>query len=227
MRIGIAIDGVLRDFFSQLAYVHGKYIAEISQRQIEAGEDPEALIRELNISDKNAPNYTPFTDYADMEDFFSFEGIDEMNDFLYKKAALEIFGQADITYPSIVNQFNNFLMEMEDEGEHEIILVSREALVSIPSTYFFLSKTVCKVKNIRFYTKFEDKWNDVDVLITANPRVLAAKPDGKIGVKCKTHYNESASTDFEIESLKDFMLDEELRNTILNTEITDYEEITD
>lgn len=227
MKIGIAIDGVLRDFFSQLTNVHNRYIAEISQRAIDDGEDPEGLIQELNISDKDAPNYTPFKDYANMEDFFNFEGIDEMNDFIYRKSALEIFGHADVTYPNIINQFNTFLMEMEDEGEHEITLVSREAMVSIPSTFFFLSKTVCKIKSIKFYTKFEDKWNDVDVLITANPRVLAAKPEGKIAVKCKAHYNEDAPSDFEIDSLKEFMLDEELRNTILNTEITDYEEIED
>ena len=57
--------------------------------------------------------------------------------------------------------------------------------------------------------------------------MLAAKPEGKIAVKCKAHYNEDAPSDFEIDSLKEFMLDEELRNTILNTEITDYEEIED
>ena len=222
MKIGIAIDGVLRDFFSQLAYVHNKYISEISDLAIEErGEDPEDKIREIDLEK------TPFTDYANMADFFHFESIDSMNDFLYRKASLEIFGHADMTLSNIMNQFNNFLMEMDDEGEHEIILVSREALNSIPSTFFFLSKTTCKAKNIKFYTKFEDKWNDIDVLITANPRVLDAKPDNKISVKVKTTYNENCKSDFTIDLLKDFMLDEEVRNKILNTEISDYEEIND
>ena len=39
---------------------------------------------------------------------------------------------------------------MKDDEEHEVELVSREAASSIPSTFFFLSKTLCKADKIRF-----------------------------------------------------------------------------
>jgi hypothetical protein len=50
----------------------------------------------------------------------------------------------------LMNHFNQFLMDTEDDGEHEIELVSKEANKSIPSTFFFLSKTGCRIDKIRF-----------------------------------------------------------------------------
>lgn len=218
-KIGIALDGVLRDTISQLAYVHNKYIAQISQLRIAEGQEVNGKITEIEL------DRTPFTDYSKIHEFFNFESVDAMNSFLYNKAALEVFGHADQTIDNIIIEFNQFLMDMEDDGEHEIILIGREAIRSIPATFFFLSKTGCKIKNIKFYTKFEDKWNDVDILITANPRTLNSKPNNKIAVKVKTTYNESINADFTIESLKEFMRDADLRKKITNFEITNYEEI--
>jgi len=218
-KIGIALDGILRDTISQLAYVHNKYIAQISQLRIDEGQDSNGKITEIDLEK------TPFTDYSKIHEFFNFESVDAMNSFLYNKAALEVFGHADQTLNNIIIQFNQFLMDMEDDGEHEIILVSREAIRSIPATYYFLSKTGCKAKHIRFYTKFEDKWNDVDVLITANPRTLANKPTNKVAVKVKTTYNESTNADFTIDSLMDFINDADLRKKVTTFEITNYEEI--
>jgi hypothetical protein len=117
-------------------------------------------------------------------------------------------------------------MDMDDDGEHEISLVSREVNKAIPSTLFFLSKTGCRASNILFVKKNEDEWKNADVLITANPKSLAAKPDGKISVKVKTPYNTDASADYEVESILDFINDEELRVKILTKIITTtYEEI--
>ena len=70
-----------------------------------------------------------------------------------------------------------------------------------------------------------DKWNGLDVLITANPKALENKPAGKISVKVNASYNKDVKADFEIDSLIDFMKDEELREKILNTITTTYEEI--
>jgi hypothetical protein len=62
-------------------------------------------------------------------------------------------------------------------------------------------------------------------LITANPDALNNKPNGKIGIKIKTSYNQDVKTDLELDSILEFFKDENLRNKILNTKITTYEEI--
>ena len=78
---------------------------------------------------------------------------------------------------------------------------------------------------MRFVKQHADEWGDCDVLISANPIALAAKPSGKISVKVKASYNKDVAADYEIDSILDFIRNEELRNRILTTITTTYEEI--
>jgi len=212
MKVGITLNEVLRDYISQFAYTYEKY------RDTGVDEDGKRIKFELE--------HYPITDFNLMNhELVNFEDEMEMKKFLYMEAALEIFGQADVTYKNIMNQFNNFLMEMKDEEEHEFELVSREASTSIPSTYFFLSKTLCKAPNVRFVTAYADKWDGLDVLITACPTALEAKPNGKISVKVNAPYNKDVEADFEVDSLVDFMNDGDLRDQIFGTKTADFEEL--
>jgi hypothetical protein len=200
MRIAISINEVLRDFIGQLAYTYNKYINEI------------------NIKENDVTNFN-------LIEFFKFNNVDDLNKFLYLEAPLEIFGHADQLSDGLMNHFNNFLMDIEDDEEHEIELVSKEVNKSIPSTFFFLSKTGCRANKIRFVKNSTKEWDGVDVLITANPDALINKPSGKLSIKIKASYNQDVKADFELDSILDFIKDENLRNKILNTKITTYEEI--
>lgn len=201
MKIAVSINEVLRDFLSQFIYTYNKYIDE------------------KNISVEDIDNF-------DLINFFPFEDVDKLNHFLYLEAPLEIFGHADQITDGLINKFNDLCMLLEDEEEHTIELVSREVNKAIPATLFFLSKTSCRCPNIRFVKNYSDKWNNVDVLITANPKALEAKPNGKISVKIKTPYNKNIKADYELESILDFIKDENLRNEILKLTITTtFEEI--
>jgi len=212
MKVGITLNEVLRDYISQFAYTYEKYR--------ETGVDEEGKAISFDLKEH------PITDFDLMNhELVNFEDEMDIKKFLYMEAALEISGHADQTYKNIMTHFNNFLMEMRDEEEHEIELVSREAAMSVPSTFFFLSKTLCKASNIRFFTAYEDKWHGVDVLITACPTALEAKPSGKISVKVKAPYNEDVKADFEIDDLFEFMNDPELRDKIFGTKTADFEEL--
>lgn len=199
-RIAVSLNEVLRNYVGQLAYVYEKYIGEI------------------DIKEEDVTNFN-------LIEFYKFENVNRLNSFLYSEASLEVFGHAGLMSDGLMNHFNNFLMDMKDDGEHEIELVSREVNRSIPSTFFFLSKVGAKTPNVRFVTNYADKWNGVDVLITACPEALNSKPNGKISVKVKAPYNKDVQADYEIDSILDFIRDEELRNKILSTKITSYEEI--
>lgn len=200
MKIGISINEVLRDFIGQLTYTYEKYIGDI------------------DISEGDVTNFN-------LIEFFEFDDINKLNSFLYLESPLEIFGHADLMSDGLMNHFNNFIMDMIDDEEHDVELVSREIDKSIPSTYFFLSKTSCRANKIRFVKHNDEEWGDVDVLITANPIALEAKPSGKISVKVNASYNKDTHSDYSINSILDFIKDENLRNTILSTKITTYEEI--
>ena len=200
MKIGITLNEVLRDFIGQLAYTYDKYVGE------------------NDVTEEDITNFN-------LIEFFKFDDINKFNTFLYLEAPLEIFGHADQMSDGLMNRFNTFLMDIKDDGEHEIEIVSREIDKSIPSTYFFLSKTSCRIDKIRFVQDYASKWDGLDLLITANPQALEAKPSGKISVKVNTTYNKNVVADFEIDSILDFIKNEDLRTKILNTKITTYEEI--
>ena len=200
MKIGITINEVLRNFIGQFAYTYEKYIGD------------------TDITEEDVTNFN-------LIEFFKFDDINRLNSFLYLEAPLEIFGHAGQMSDGLMNHFNAFVMDMKDEGEHQVELVSLEVDKSIPSTFFFLSKLGAKIPNIRFVTKYQEKWDGIDVLITACPNALECKPTGKISVKVKSHYNKDVAADYEIDSILDFIKDEELRNKILSTKITTYEEI--
>ena len=200
MKIGITINEVLRDFIGQLNYTYSKYVEE------------------TDITEEDVTSFN-------LIDFFKFDDIKQLNRFLYLEAPLEIFGHADQMSDGLMNHFNTFLTDIKDDGEHEVSLVSLELEKSIPSTLFFLSKTGCRATNLNFVSTYLEKWDGVDVLITANPQTLENKPNGKISVKVKTSYNKDAASDYEIDSILDFINNEDLREKILNTKITTYEEI--
>lgn len=201
MRIGITINEVLRDFIGQFTYTYNRYIMD------------------TEITEKDITNF-------DLLNFFKFDNINRLNSFLYLEAPLEIFGHADQLSDGLINHLNTFLMDIEDEGEHQIEIVSREVNKAIPATLFFLSKTSTRATNIRFVDTYTKKWDGLDVLITANPDALKSKPNGKISVKVNAPYNKDIEADYEIDSILDFIKNEELRNKILTkTIITTYEEI--
>ena len=134
MKIGISINEVLRDTLSQMDYTYSKYIT---------GKDSTITRDEV----------TSFN----LEEHFTFDSKKDLNRFLYDEASLEIFGHADQMVENLMTKFNMFLVDIEEEEEHTIELVSREFLRSIPSTLFFLSKLGCRASNIRFVKQNDEE----------------------------------------------------------------------
>jgi hypothetical protein len=194
-KIGITLNEVLRDFIGQLAYTYEKYIGPF----------------DLNEADIETFN---------LIDYFKFNSIDEMNKFIYDEAALEIFGHADQLHENTITMFNEFIMDIEDDEEHEIEIVSREVMKSIPATLFFLSKLSCKPTKIRFVKNYEECWDGVDVLITANPTILETKPKNKVAVKINATYNKTHESDYTLNTILDMISDEDLKDEILNKKTT-------
>lgn len=194
MKIGISINEVLRDTLTQLDYTYGKYF------------DSEEEIKREDVTSFDLLNH------------FKFNTKKEMHNFLYDEASLEVFGHADQMYENLMTYFNMFLVQIDEDEEHTVELVSREFLKSIPATLFFLSKLGCRATNLRFVKQYEEEWGDIDLLITANPIALANKPEGKISVKIKSPYNSESTADYELESIIDFLKHEDIREKIINGE---------
>ena len=196
MKIGIVLNDVLREFTGQLEYTVNKY-------------------HRYGREDKFSIDDNPIENF-DLVKYFKFNDKKELNTFLYEEASLEIFGHAGEIKEGLMRMFNTFLMDIEDDEEHEVYLISREVGFSIPATFFYLSKTTCKAKNIKFYHNYDEQWGLVDILVTANPIAIESKPEGKIVVKINTTYNKDVESDYELDCVDEFFTNEELRNNILN-----------
>jgi len=203
MRVGITINGVIRDFISKFEMVYDKYFP------VEDGEEtPERNINNLNL----------------LEHFDFSGGTTELNKFMYVDSALEIFGHAPEIKLNAVEHLNQLHNLLEDMG-HTPIIISKELNNSKPSTLFFLSKFSAKINNIIFIKDYDKKWDHVDILITANPTTLKTKPGGKVSIKVINEYNKNIDSDYTIVDIKELLNDKKTLEKILNTETVDFIDI--
>ena len=81
----------------------------------------------------------------------------------------------------------------------------KEYGLSIGNTLFFLSKIGTKIREYYFPTDSLSIWEKCDVLITANPELLNAKPNNKISVKIKMEYNNENEANYTFKDLSTFL----------------------
>jgi len=209
MKVGITIDGVIRDFITKFESVYDKYYpVDIDESEEETEELPERDIKTL-----------------DLLDYFEFSGgTKELNEFMYVDAALEIFGHAGEVKLNSVEHLNQLHNIIEDLG-HTPIVISKELNNSKPATLFFLSKLSSKINNIIFVRDYDKKWDHVDILITANPETLKIKPSGKISIKVINEYNKNIDSDYTLVDLKELLDDRNTLEKVLITETVEFEDI--
>jgi predicted metalloenzyme YecM len=209
MKVGITIDGVIRDFITKFESVYDKYYpVDIDESEEETEELPERDIKTL-----------------DLLDYFEFSGgTKELNEFMYVDAALEIFGHAGEVKLNSVEHLNQLHNIIEDLG-HTPIVISKELNNSKPATLFFLSKLSSKINNIIFVRDYDKKWDHVDILITANPETLKSKTSGKISIKVINEYNKNIDSDYTLVDLKELLDDRNTLEKILSTETVEFEDI--
>ena len=190
MRIGIELNGVLRDTLKKIKEVYEKWYLENPFLEDSQKESFERKI----ISDMTT---------LDISNHLSFKDDEDVYNFLYKEYTMEIFGHSGSVEASSMMDLNEFYFDMRDK--HEITIVSDEIGKSKPASLFFISKFGCLIENIKFYseTTINSMWDSIDVLLTANPNLLLNYPKDKLVIKYNTVYNKDVSSEHEISSIKE------------------------
>jgi hypothetical protein len=193
MRIGIEINGVLRDTLKKIQQEYEKWYLNENWKEMEFIEDEKDIERKV-ISDVTS---------LDLKKHLEFKNEDEIYDFLYVEHTMEIFGHASSVEYSGMNDLNDFYVDMRDY--HDIIIVSDEIGKSKPASLFFLAKFGCMLEQVKFYSEstINSLWDSVDILLTANPNLLLNHPDNKIVIKYDTVYNSDIKSENSISKLKD------------------------
>lgn len=189
MRIGIEVNGVLRNTIDKIEKTYQKYLID----KTEGIEDEDSFKYEMNLP----------VDSLDMEKHFKFETREDLYSFLFEEFPMEIFGHAQSTEYQTFNYLNDVYLTLRDK--HDFVIISDEIGKSKPATLFFLSKFGCQIEKIKFYSNFtiNSMWDEIDVLLTANPDLLLSHPEDKIIIKFETDYNKSINKNNFINSLKD------------------------
>jgi hypothetical protein len=193
MRIAIEINGVLRDTLTKIQQEYEKWYLNENWKELKLIEDDPEIERKV-ISDVTS---------LELSNHLAFKNQDEIYDFLYKEHTMEIFGHASSVEYNGMNDLNDFYVDMREN--HDILIVSDEIGKSKPASLFFLAKFGCLVEQVKFYSEstINSLWDSIDVLLTANSKLLLNHPDGKIVIKYDTTYNSDIKTEYSISTLKE------------------------
>lgn len=158
MRIGIELNGIVRDV--------NKQVIKYYKKDINQGfDDKKVNYNVLNVIDS--------LDLKSKKAKF---------DFMYVDYPYEIFGCAPTMDRHLAVTINNWIISLNnrEDDTYEIKMFSlKEEGLSIQSTYYFLSKIGCRVREMFFPKDGLNMWDNCDVIITTNERIIANKPEGK------------------------------------------------
>jgi len=204
-RIGIEINGVLRDTIGKFTQLYEKHMIDEDDHdgktfELDMSGNTEELVSKEDFEYKILSDVTSLN----LMDHFRFNDEDELYHFMYEDFAMQIFGHAGSTETFTFNDLNDLYLKYRDNNE--LLIVSDEMGKSKPASLFFLSKFGCQVEKIKFYSNLtkNSMLGEVDVLLTANPDLLLEKPKDKIVVKYNTIYNKNVDCEYEISTLKEF-----------------------
>ena len=197
MRIAIDLNDVVRDFSNNFV----RYYIE--------GYDHEFDLTDFEFWSN------------DMQAVFPFKSKQAYFNFVYNDFAFELYGKCGTCTKNIGAELNDWtektIKDLDTDEDIEVIFVSpMEYGLSIGNTYFFVSKLGTKVREVYLPNDSLTIWDRCDVLITANPKLLEAKPEGKVSIKIKTDYNKETEADYAYRDLSTFITKQENLEELLN-----------
>ena len=213
-RIGIELNGVLRDTIEKFKQIYEKHLidyndVELTDKTYEitfSGEtDENSNIIENVIQPRFKYEILSDVNSLELQNHFSFQNEEELYSFMYEEYTMELFGHAPSTEINTFNLLNDLYYELRDD--YDILILSDEIGKSKPASLFFLAKFGCLIEKILFYSQITKNniWNEVDILLTANPTLLLEKPEGKTVIKFNRDYNKQIESQYEINSLSEFV----------------------
>jgi hypothetical protein len=214
-KIGIEINGVLRNTISKFTELYEKHLLDSHQYEstnktyeIEFSGDTDDVTSVSENVEVNHFKYEIINEVTslDLMSHFKFQNKEELYSFMYEEYTMELFGHSPSTEMTSFNTLNELYYDLRDQ--YELIIVSDEIGKSKPASLFFLAKFGCLIEKVVFYSESTKNrlWDDVDIIITANPTLIEECPEDKIIVKYQTNYNNHVKCDLEISTLSDFNL---------------------
>jgi len=224
MKIGFTVNNTLRDHLSKLMttfrtyYPEGKILLTDGNELLNKDEltfnfineniklinpyDLPAHFKADNVYEKVDIEIIPEDDSEDIH-FKIDETIDQFDiiDFLYNEASFEVFGRCDESLDGIINKLSEYIVS----NNIDAAITNLESKRSKNATISFLSIKSFGMKEIYFPSSIEEMWDKFDILVTDNPKILNAKPEGKKSIKINAWYNEGVKSDYNYSSIDELI----------------------
>lgn len=206
MKIGIEVNGVLRDTIEKFKQVYEKVMIDGNQSEL-LNQTYELDMSGNTEENTEIPNFEykiiSEVNSLDLMEHFSFKDKDEFFSFMYEESPMEIFGHAPSSEMTTFNELNDLYVELRDQ--HEITIISDEISKSKPATLFFLSKFGCLVEHVSFYNEItkNEILSKFDLIVTSNPDIIINYEDEINVIKFETPYNRNVPCKHTISSIKD------------------------
>lgn len=231
-RLGINIDGVIRDFHNQFdkqyrkVFIHNPSIVGMDEdtHTYKASSQDEELDLEKRIQEKERELITMPVDSFELLNHYRFDSksikmtkLEATEDVNYNpieftpKENLENFMYETYPmqlftmaeeYPGATDAINKIQFMGLDSGKFEVVLLSTLKGKAVPATYSFLGKTNCRIRKIVFLSSDAEKWDHCDALVDIMPAAFQNKPNGKTSIKINHLFNQWDTADYSYDSIK-------------------------
>jgi hypothetical protein len=206
--LAISIDGVTRDLYNQFdtwyrkAFIANDSIVEMDDnyKYLESkgsSEEDELSLQRIIDEKINLP-----LDTFDLLNHYQFEDREDLERFMYINYSFQIFASAN-SFPKSMDSINFLQIFGDTTGLFDVVLFAKCKDTSISSTYHFLAKNACKIRNVKFIEEYEEIWKSSDVVISDCPEVFETKPKNKKSIKINHMYNSYSDSDYSFDSILD------------------------
>lgn len=219
-KLGINIDGVIRDFFDRFekvyisTFIYNESLMETSDTlQVKVLTEEEEEERSKKIQDKIDELIKKPIDSYDLINHYKFNdgknylGFDKtaealFEEFMYEIKAFHIFGQAN-AYQWSIDTAHRLQQIGKEEDLFDVVLLSTVKGKAISATYSFLASIACRIKNVQFVDEDFDKWDYCDVIIDVVPEVFQSKPNDCLAIKINHEFNKWDEADLSYDTMRD------------------------
>jgi len=219
--IGINIDGVVRDFWTQFdkhyrkTYINNPSIVEMNQDMTvkepteEEWKKTEEMIKlktseliSLPLNSYDLSNHYRFEEVKSIDGETTLSPREALNEFMYQKYPFQIYGQAE-EYMGACDAVNRIQAYGLSNKIYNTVFLSSVNSPAIPATFHFLAKNASRIRNIVFVDEDFEKWDHCDVLIDCVPEAIQDVPDGKIVIKIEQPFNQWDTVEHTFKSIKE------------------------
>ena len=219
--VGISIDGVIRDFYTEFdkqyrkAFIHNPSLVEMTKDmklKEQSADELDDLDKRIELKEKELitlpMNSHDLSNHYRFEETLSMDGEtvlspqEALKEFMFQKFPFNIFGKSE-EYKGACETFNRIQAYGIQNNLYKTKLLTSYGNQVLTATWHFLATHNCRMRSFECVDEEHQKWSHCDILIDCVPEVIQDIPDGKTILKIEHPFNQWDKTEHSFKSLSE------------------------